>query len=82
MEASFLAIGLFPSHQLGIIPIDFLGPSIGLFYRQIGQKYDLHEPPIILVPRVRRIDRSDPPAEDGGTHFSPREFVKSHSTPD
>jgi hypothetical protein len=40
-DASFPALGSFPSHQLGNSPIEFFEPSIGLFYRRICQKYDL-----------------------------------------
>jgi hypothetical protein len=45
IEGSFSARGWFPSHQLGTIPIEFFEPSIGMFYRRTGQKYDLQSQP-------------------------------------
>jgi hypothetical protein len=53
MDASFSAIGSFPSHQLGNNPIEFFGPSIGTFYRRICQNYDLAGHSNAGFPRAR-----------------------------
>jgi hypothetical protein len=51
-DASFAAVGLFPSHQLWNNPIELFEPSTGLLYSRIGQKYDLRAP-IASGPRTR-----------------------------
>jgi hypothetical protein len=66
VEASFSGSGLFPSHQLGIIPIDFSEPSIGLLYGRIGQKYDLQRPLIASRPPARAGPSAPLPAEHAG----------------
>jgi hypothetical protein len=58
LQAPFSSGGLFPSHQLGTIPMDFAEPSIGLLYREIGQKSDLHRGHRVGIPA--RADRPAP----------------------
>jgi hypothetical protein len=89
-EASFPAIGSFPSPQLWNIPIDFFEPSIGQFYRRICQKYDPHRPAIVAgasgaggpAAPTRRGGPADPtgPQNTRATHPTPRAWDKSHST--
>jgi hypothetical protein len=62
-EASVWAGGSFPSHQMGNVPIDFFGLSIGLLCRQICQKSDVSRR---SVRRNRPARRTDP--EHGRTH--------------
>jgi hypothetical protein len=47
-DASFSAVGSFPSHQLWNVPIDVFGLSSGLLYRQTCQKADLQK----TIPRA------------------------------
>jgi hypothetical protein len=41
--------------------MDFFEASVGLSYRQIGQKCNLQKPPIVAGARAHPTDRSDPP---------------------